>query len=174
MSPDQPKARTIAKAAWANCEAEEWAAAVEKYEEALPLLDHSHWHTQEILGEYALALYKVGRFEDQVAALNGALESAISVDGPLSLAAGIARHFLVDALFRQNRLSEAKETLAHWPDAEIEKPWLLNFSAALLALKEGDQSQFEYRCKKVLESAPDGKWQSIDDLKTALLAEVRT
>lgn len=174
MTPDQPTARRIAKAAWELCEAEDWHGAVRLFEEAVPLLDDAHWSTQEILGEYALALSRVGRLKEQVVALTDALNSAIRVDGPLALPAAIARHFLIEALFRQDRIAEAKHVLAGWPDKIPEGRWLLNFTAAMLALAEHDQVEFEKRCDKVWETAPNGKWETIDDLKAAIRAEMRT
>lgn len=172
MVTNQPKALALAAKAWDLCERGEWLAAITKYEEAAKFINPSHSRSQDIFGEFAMALGKAGRTDEATIQLRKALDSAELVDGPRCVGANVARYFLADNLLRRNQLSEARGVVGEWPNVEFEGKWLMNYMAATICYAAGDRAGMLEQASIALRDGPAGKWSSIDEIEELITQEL--
>jgi len=161
---DSNKAKTIASEAWKLCESEDWEAAILKYEESTSFLDPDHWHSQDIYGEYAMALGKVGKQDQAEIPLRKALGSAIRTSGNEALGTTIARYFLAQNLAHRKKIEEANEVISHWLNQDIDGKWLLNYMGAVLAAMQGNVGTMKEMATNAFNQAPNGKWTSVEEV----------
>jgi tetratricopeptide (TPR) repeat protein len=169
---NQRKAQKLASEGYALYESEKYLEAARKYEEAIKIVDISHWATQDIYGEYAMVLAVVGRKKESLSMLEMALESALAAD-PNSNGVTIARHFLAEHLIELGNSEKAIEGLLPVLTKNAELKWLIHFSAANAYFHLGDKDNYDKQANETFKTSSNEKFPDVESVKSQIESNVQ-
>ena len=164
MSMDQELAIKIAKEGFELFQQEKLKEAEIKYLDAIKISDPSHWHSQDIYGEYGTLLQALGKKDEALIALKHAYASSRRSSEETSISVTVARYFLSDLLIKEGKYEEAESVLDNWFDRECEGKWMMSFLKAKLCYLIEDEVTYKKYLDQTLINAPEGKWSSVQEI----------
>jgi len=164
MTMDQQLATKIAKEGFELFEQGKLEEAEVKYWDAIKLSDPSHWHSQDMYGEYGTLLQALGKKTEAIVALKQAYGAARRCDKETSISVTVARYFLADLLMKEGQFEEAESTLDNWFDRKCDGKWMMTFLKAKLSYLIKDEITYKEYLDQTLANAPEGKWNSVKEI----------
>jgi len=162
---DQSLATKIAKEGFQLYEQGKLEEAQLKYWDAIKISDPSHWHSQDIYGEYGSLLQALGKNDEAIVTLKQAYNASRRCDEDTSISVTVSRYFLSDLLMREGQFEEAELVLDKWFDRECDGKWMMSFLKAKLSYLIEDEVTYKDYLNEALANAPEGKWNSIEEIK---------
>ena len=135
-----------------------------RYLASIELVDPSHWSTQDIHGEFALVLKKLGKKSEALEQLQLALTSALLSGDRNSNGVTLATYFLADYQIELGEVQAALNSIENLITEDCKLKWLIYFIASKAHYSHGNMGLFEKYAEHVLITAPEGKFKDITDI----------
>ena len=161
---DQSLATKIAREGFQLYEQGKLEEAELKYWDAIKISDPSHWHSQDIYGEYGSLLQALGKNEEAIVALKQAYGASRRCNEETAISVTVSRYFLSGLLMREGQFEEAELVLDKWFDRECDGKWMMSFLKAKLSYLINDEVTYKDYLNETLANAPEGKWNSTQEI----------